>query len=246
MPSYLLLLEYDGTDFSGWQSQPKGRTVQEELETAARRILGCGVKMTASGRTDKGVHAVGQAVTFSLKEPVVPFRLQNALNAVLPRDISVAGIRQVPDGFNARYRAKKKIYEYRIWNRPFRSVWAQKYSWHIISPLNITAMRSAGRSLQGRHDFSAFAAAACGQENRIVSLKSITVSRRGGYIVLRFEADRFLYRMVRNITGTLVEAGKGRIAPGHLKEILNSGDRRQAGPTAPPQGLFLKKVVYAK
>jgi tRNA pseudouridine38-40 synthase len=218
--------------------------VQEELEKTARGILGQRIRMTASGRTDKGVHAVEQAVSFQTDAAITPSRLLIAFNAILPNDISVAKIRKVPVDFNARYRAKKKLYEYRIWNRPSLSVWARRYSWHVFPALDVASMRMAAKLLQGRHDFSAFAAARGEQDNKIVDLKKITILKKGGLVILRFEADRFLYKMVRNMTGTIVDIGKGRIAPDAIRSVLKSGDRRRAGPTAPPQGLFLKKVMF--
>lgn len=244
--NYLLVIEYDGTEFSGWQKQPGTRTVQEEIERSAAKILGVPVRVTGSGRTDKGVHAAGQAANLSSDTAIAPARLHSALNALLPSDISIVSVRRVPEGFNARYAAVKKIYEYRIWNTAARSVWAAPCSWHIRSPLDLEAMQKAARKLLGRHDFSAFDVAGGTQQNKIVRMGKIAVRRRNGYVVCTLEADRFLYKMVRSIVGTLVEAGRGERTPGNIRDTLASRDRRRAGRTAPAQGLFLKRVIVKR
>jgi tRNA pseudouridine38-40 synthase len=206
--------------------------------------LGHSLKLTGAGRTDKGVHALFQAASFETERTIAPARLQMALNAVLPGDISIARARRVGDVFNARYAAQCKIYQYRIWNRPFRSVWMQGCSWHVVKPLDVSAMRCAASFLLGRHDFSAFGAAHGCQKDKVVNMRRISISRRNGCVLIECEADRFLYKMVRNIVGILVEVGGGKRNPEEIAGILAGRDRRRAGRTAPAQGLFMKKVVF--
>jgi len=243
---FLLIIEYDGTSFSGWQTQPGRRTVQEDIEAAGLSITGHRIRITGAGRTDKGVHAFAQAASFHADATITPSRLCAAFNAVLPKDISISRVRRVPDNFNARFAATGKIYHYRIWNRTYRSVWSKKYAWHVFRPLDVKAMRTAAASLTGRHDFTAFSAAHGSQKNMMVDLRRISIIRRNGFVVVEFEADRFLYKMVRNMVGTLVEVGRGKMAPPEVAHILRSGDRRLAGQTAPAHGLFMKKVLFTK
>jgi tRNA pseudouridine38-40 synthase len=244
MQNYLLLLEYDGTRYSGWQKQPGVRTIQETVESSIQKIFGYPVKVVAAGRTDKGVHAIAQAVSFCACRTIDRPLVRASLNAVLPDDVSAVSIHEVSREFNARFSARGKAYQYRIWNKPFRSVWMQNVSWNIRSPLNISSMKKAAAYLTGKHNFSAFDASGGTQVNKIVDLKEIRITRRKGIVTLRFEADRFLYKMVRNITGTLVDVGLGKRTPGEFESILESRKRSTAGPTAPAHGLFLEKVIY--
>jgi tRNA pseudouridine38-40 synthase len=241
---YLMVMEYDGTGFSGWQKQPGLRTVQSAVEAALERIVHTPVTVVAAGRTDKGVHALGQAVSCAIPDVIEPKKLLIALNAQLPKDVAVVSVRKAPSSFNARFDAKKKTYRYTVWNRPNRTVLLKSRSWHISAPLDIAAMRKAAAALQGKHDFSAFNAAGGGQENMLVGLSSAAVTRRAGTVLLSFTADRFLYKMVRNMVGTLVMVGRGKQSPEDMKRILRSGKRSHAGPTAPPQGLCLTRVYY--
>ncbi len=246
MANYLLLLEYDGTRFSGWQKQPGCRTVQSEIETAAGKVLGCAAAVTAAGRTDKGVHATAQAANLRIAMRADPVRLRTALNAVLPADVAVTSVRRVPEEFNARFCARRKTYRYHIWNMPFRSVWLQGRSWHIIKKLDIAAMRRAARCFLGTRDFSAFDASGSSQENKTVAMRAARIARRGGSVTLLFEADRFLYKMVRTMVGTLVEVGRGKRTPEQVRRTVESHRRSLAGPTAPACGLFLEKVVFGR
>lgn len=244
MNNYLMFIEYDGSGFCGWQAQPGAKTVQSEIEKTANIVLNSSIKLVAAGRTDKGVHAFCQAANFLSEKKIEPSRLLIAFNSLLPRDIAVTSVKLVPLEFNARFDAAKKIYQYRIWNKACRSVWAQKVSWQIIKPLNVELMRKSAGHLEGRHNFSAFDAKGGTQKNKIVNLEKIKIRRSGGNIIITFTADRYLYKMVRNIVGTLVEAGLGRIKPSMVKNILDNRSRKMAGPTAPACGLFLKKVIY--
>jgi tRNA pseudouridine38-40 synthase len=246
MISYLLQVEYEGSSFSGWQRQPCVRTVQAELERILARLLRQPVKTESAARTDKGVHARAQAVSVTLPSagPLSGRQLLAALNALLPRDIVVVRIKTIAGAFNARYAARKKTYQYIIWNAAARPVLLRGHAWHVAVPLDCAIMRSAARNLEGRHDFSAFAAAAGTQTNKLVCMEPVRITRRGNVITVQVTADRFLYRMVRNIVGTLCAAGSGKIPPAHVAEILASRQRRNAGQTAPAEGLFLARVWW--
>jgi tRNA pseudouridine38-40 synthase len=244
MNCYLLVIEYDGTGYSGWQKQPGIRTVQREVESALQRICGAPVTVVAAGRTDKGVHARGQAASCALPLHFEKKKLLIALNSVLPKDIAVVSVRDVPSSFHARFDAKCKTYTYTVWNRPDRPVFLKLYAWHIAQPLDIAAMRRAAKYLRGNHDFSAFNAVGGGQTDMSVRLSSVTIARRAGTVVFSFTADRFLYKMVRNLVGTLAEVGRKKNRPEDVTRILRSGRRSFAGPTAPPQGLCLEKVRF--
>lgn len=237
-----LVIEYDGTDFCGWQKQPKVRTVEGELVGILRDLLGFEPEIVAAARTDSGVHAVGQVVNFSSISPMSPVEIARALNALLPPDIRIVGADEVPLAFNARFDAKSRTYRYEITTRP-TSIW-RKYRWYVKWKLDTQAMRKAMDSLLGDHNFSAFT---CKDEER-----SPWISMKGAQVedlepcgmALVFSANRFLRRMVRMLTGTLVEVGRGKIAPERMCDILSSGDRNLAGPCAPPHGLYLFGVEY--
>jgi len=246
MTNYLLIIEYNGAGFSGWQKQPRLRTVQGELEKALKKLFGGKIKAVGSGRTDAGVHAAGQAVSVKTGRKLEASKLLLALNALLPKDISAKTAREARADFDARRDAVEKIYTYRVWNSHFRSVWAQDISWQVRTPLDTGLMRRAAKLLVGKHDFSGFAAAGGTQEDKVVNLKEIKIFRECEFTVFQFRADRFLYKMVRNIAGTLVDAGRKHIKPEKTGEILKNGLRAHAGQTAPAKGLFLEKVSYGK
>lgn len=239
-----LTLEYDGTDYVGWQWQPNGPSLQAEVEGALAKLFKQPVRVSASGRTDAGVHALGQTATFT--PPLeLPLRAYVAgLTSILPRDIAVIDAREVPDDFDARRAALGKRYRYRILNRPQRSPLRRRQRWEIFHPLDTAAMARGAALLVGRHDFSAFRASGCEARSPVKHLSRADVRRDGEEIALDFVADGFLKQMVRNLVGTLVEVGLGRRSPESVAQTLRSLDRRQAGPTAPPQGLFLVEVFY--
>jgi tRNA pseudouridine38-40 synthase len=244
MSNYLLIIEYNGAGFSGWQKQPRLRTIQGELEKALKKLFGGKLKTVAAGRTDAGVHASGQAVSVKVGKKMEASRLLLALNALLPRDISAKEASVEAADFDARRDAVEKTYTYRVWNSAFRSVWAQDVSWQVKTPLDIALMRRAAKCLVGKHDFSGFAASGGTQEDKTVNLKAIKIFRENEFMIFQFRADRFLYRMARNVAGTLVDAGRKRIKPEKMGEILKSGQRAAAGQTAPAKGLVLEKVAY--
>ncbi len=244
MRYFKLVVQYDGTDYAGYQIQPDVLTVQGELEAALGRVLGERSRTQAAGRTDGGVHARGQVVRVEAERPIPVEGLVRALNDTLPVAICVATGDEVAGSFHPRYDAIRKAYTYRILSRYERSPFLERYAWHIESPLDLDAMQGACRHLTGRHDFSAFAAAGSNKTDKVRCLERLECRREGEFIEIEAQGDGFLYMMVRNLVGTLVEVGQGRMAPGVPADVLASRDRSKAGPTAPPQGLFLMRVDY--
>jgi len=241
---FRLKLAYDGAAYHGWQKQPQLKTVQGVLEGALMRLTRTCGNLNASGRTDAGVHALDQVVSFSADTSLSPDNLLRALNSLLPSDIVVTEVTYVPEDFHARYSAKSKVYLYMIWKDPFPSPFYYRYSWHIPFPLNLETMEEAAGHLLGTHDFSAFRATSGKDRNPQRNLLRIDLVSEESFLKMFVEADAFLHHMVRNIVGTLVEIGRGRFLSYQSKVILESRDRRKAGPTAPPQGLFLYRVNY--
>ena len=244
MPVVKLILEYDGTAYAGWQRQPGLPTIQEAIETAIKGVTQTKVSVVAAGRTDAGVHALGQAASFRIDRDMTPRQWTRALNAHLPETIVVQSAGIMPDTFHARYSAKGKLYEYRILNRPERPTVDRQYCWHIYKPLNDASMNQAAMTLVGSHDFSSFETQPTENDDPICSLQCLTVTRHGNQLRIEVYADRFLKQMVRSIVGTLVEVGLEKRPPDELRSILNARNRSAAGKTAPPQGLFLMRVDY--
>jgi len=245
MRNIKLLIEYDGTNYLGWQVQPKGQTIQGVLEEKIGLLTGESVQLFGSGRTDSGVHALGQVAHFKTESRMNILSMQKALNSLVPPDIVIQKVEEVEDGFHARKHSKSKVYEYRILNRNLRSAFHRGYVWYIPQKLNFVEMQKAARSLVGEHDFSAFRTV--GSPTRTTVRRVIRAEwKRGrdGLIRFEIEANGFLKQMVRSIIGTLVEVGKGKMKAADLRKILNSKDRKEAGPTAPARGLFLKEVKY--
>ncbi len=248
MPTFKLTLAYDGTDFAGWQRQPSRRTVQGQLEAAIQRVTGQGSKCIASGRTDAGVHALGQVVSFSSDTQLPPEVLAKALNAELPEDMLVFSVARAPDDFHALRDAIRKRYRYVIEDGRLRDLYARRYLWHIYQRLDIEAMQAAAAPLVGRHDFASYETSGSSRQTTTRTLFDLTVERQHAdlteRIVIEVEADGFLYNMVRNIVGTLVAVGKGKQSVQWPEQVLALRDRTQAGMTAPPQGLYLVGVHY--
>jgi tRNA pseudouridine38-40 synthase len=246
MRNIKLTLSYDGTDFYGWQTQPTFRTVQETLETAIAKLTGERIRVNASGRTDTGVHALGQVVNFYSMTSHPPEVLVRAINAHLPPDVVIQSAEEVSQAFDANRDARRKLYRYVIHDGPVPNLFLRRYCCHSRHPLDAEAMRQAATPLRGRHDFHSFET---DWPNRMSSIRTIThlaVNRMGEWIWLDVEADGFLYNMVRSIAGTLINVGRGYWPASQVVEILNAEDRRQAGPTAPAQGLFLMRVTYER
>ena len=244
MRNIRLVLSYDGSDFSGWQTQPGFRTVQETLETALAALAGRPVRVNASGRTDAGVHAVGQVVNFYADLKLPTDKLVKAVNAHLPPDVVVRSADDVPQSFDANRDARRKLYRYVIHDGVVPDVFMRRYCCHSRKRLDAAAMARAAAALRGRHDFHSFET---DWPNRMSSVRTIThlaVNRFGDWIWLDVEADGFLYNMVRAIAGTLMNVGRGYWPESEVGDILRAEDRTRAGPTAPAQGLFLMRVTY--
>ena len=241
---FKLTVEYDGTDYHGWQVQPNGRTIQATLEAAVQRMVGECSRLAAAGRTDAGVHAAGQVVSFSLLRSWPPDTLLRGLNALTPRDISIRTVDVVDDEFDPRRAARSRVYIYRIWNARIPSPFWRRYTWHVAPPLDCERMRAAARHLIGEHDLSSFRAADCDAADPVRRVLRSELEQSGELLTYTIEATAFLRHMVRNIVGTLVEIGTGARAVADILRLLAARDRKQAGPTAPPCGLCLMEVKY--
>ncbi len=246
--TFRLTLEYDGTEFSGWQIQPGGsRTVQGVLEHAIARVSGVRVRAVGSGRTDAGVHAEGQVASVALATALEPERLQRAINGVLPEDVVVRELAVAADGFDARRHATGKLYRYGLWNGPERAPLRRRRALALARPLDLEAMRRAAAQLLGSHDFAAFQGAGSSVQTTVRTLRRVEVSgEAGGPVELWFEGNGFLRHMVRNLTGTLLEVGMGRRDPEGMTALLATRHRSRAGPTAPAHGLTLVSVSHAQ
>jgi tRNA pseudouridine38-40 synthase len=247
MRTLKLTLQYDGTAYVGWQRQASGTSVQGLLEDALGRIEGTAVSVQGAGRTDAGVHALAQVASVRLASALDTATLARALNATLPSDVRVRAVEEAAADFHARFGARGKAYEYRICNAPTVSPFLYRYAWHIVRLLDTAGMREASAALVGSHDFAAFQGSGSVVESTERIVTAIDWREEGGAdrpLVMRIEGSGFLRHMVRNIVGTLVEVGLGRWPAAEVTGILASRDRRKAGPTAPPQGLFLVGVTY--
>jgi tRNA pseudouridine38-40 synthase len=245
VPVVKLLLEYDGTCYVGWQVQPNGPSIQAEVERALSRLHARPVRVTAAGRTDAGVHALGQVASFPVETPLPLSAYVKGMNALLPEDVAVRGAAVMPDGFDARHDARGKRYRYRIENLPTRAPLGRRQAWQVFRPLDVAAMRAASVPLLGRHDFSSFRASDCVADHAVRELRRLDVEgQSGGVVEVVAEATAFLKHMVRNLVGTLVEVGLGAREAASLAGLLAARDRTLAGRTAPPQGLLLERVFY--
>jgi tRNA pseudouridine38-40 synthase len=239
-----LLIEYDGTDFSGWQRQLGQRTVQECLEEAFQNMVGVRPFVRGAGRTDAGVHADGQVGSVRLESRIPTLGFLRGLNSHLPPDVAVLQVSDAPEGFDARLSARGKIYRYSVWNHAVRSPRHRRDSWHVRAPLDVHAMRTAAAALVGEHDFRAFRAADCERETTVRVIRRFDVSREGALVRLEVEGTAFLKYMVRIMSGTLVAIGRGDLPADAVPKLLASGDRTRAGMTAPAHGLTLAHVIY--
>lgn len=257
-----LTLAYDGTAYVGWQRQAEGVSIQGLLEEALARFDGAPVTVHGAGRTDAGVHALGQVASARVTTAHEPAVIRRALNAVLPGDVRVESVEEAPADFHARYSAIGKCYEYRIWQGAVQPPFVRAWSWHLPLPLDVNAMARAALALEGTHDFSAFQSSGSGVTTAVRTVTRARVERReapeglaGGItgdddgartplVVVRLDADGFLRHMVRAIAGTLVEVGEGRRDAASLPRLIDGRDRGESGPTAPAHGLVLVRVFY--
>lgn len=242
MKNIKLLIEFDGTDFFGWQRQADHRTVQGDLEAVVADLFGEPVAVTGAGRTDAGVHALGYVCNFRVDTHLDPPTIGKALTTRLPADVAIRGVEEVPPSFNARRSAIARRYAYHIVTRP--TAVDRRTRWYVRYPLDAGRMAQAVGVLAGEHDFSTFVAGGGEAVSPVCTVTDIGVSARGELIAIHIDANRFLYHMVRNIVGTLVDIGRGRHGPEHMGVILGKRDRRVAGPTAPAHGLTLVEVRY--
>jgi len=245
MGTFKLVISYDGSAYHGWQRQKKDRTIQAEVEQALITMTGSCIRVMGSGRTDAGVHAMGQVVSFQSDAGLVPEIYCKGLNSLLPDDILVLSCNCMHSAFHARYDARSKRYQYRILNRELPSIMERHFVWHIKRKLNLAAMQTAAAYFIGRHDFKAFEGTGSPRSTSVREVFRAEVqSTAKDRILFDIEADGFLRYMVRNIVGTLVDVGKGKIIAETVAEILDSKDRGQAGATAPARVLFLMSVRY--
>ena len=248
--NYKLLLQYDGTDFHGWQVQENDRTIQGELERIIGTLEGRHVGVNGSGRTDAGVHAEGQVANVHIEKSFTPDKLRAAINGNLWRDIRVMNVEQVSDDFHARFSAKGKTYVYRIVNAPVMSPFLRRFAHFESKPLNLTAMIEASRYFLGKHDWTAFSSAQGDSEDKVRNITELNIqstwdARASANIIeFRVSANGFLRYMVRSLVGTLIEVGRGLKDSDTIQTAIITGDRNLAGTTAPAQGLTLVKVDY--
>ncbi len=242
-----ITVSYDGTEFHGWQVQPGLETIQGELERVISEIEGAHVDVAGSGRTDAGVHALAQVAAFTIRNPLPQYNLRKAMNRLLPAAIRVLEAEQAPPEFHPRYDARSKTYEYRIWRAEVCPPFERLYVHHYPYPMNLEAFLEAAGVFAGEHDFSAFAASDDRDELGASKVRTIFESRawlESGRLIYRVRGNGFLKHMVRNLVGTMLEAGKGNLHAEGIRALLTPGVRVKAGPTAPARGLFLVKVDY--
>jgi len=247
MRTFKITFEYDGSEFCGWQTQAQGeRTVQGELEAVISKVFKQPVKAIASGRTDSGVHARGQVISFKADTRMKPLEIQRALNSLLPADIAVLEAGEVKSDFHAQYSVKEKTYRYTVLNRKFRSVFLRDRVYFYPYPLNVPLIRKAAKHLVGRHDFKSFQAydPLRAERQTVRTIKKIVIKKEEDLIHIDITADGFLYKMVRNIAGTLLAVGSGQLPLGEIPKILKAKNRKAAWDTAPAEGLSLMAVKY--
>ena len=247
MPRYRMTVEYDGTPYVGWQMQENGHSVQAALQAGILSLTGETVSIRGAGRTDSGVHAVGQVVHVDLSRDWKPYKLRNALNAHLMmagEKVSVLDVQAVDDSFDARFSAQRRHYLYRILNRPSPLALEAKRAWWVTRELDHEVMHAAAQTLIGHHDFTTFRSAHCQAASPMRTLDRLDVTRSGDLIEIRASAQSFLHNQIRSFAGTLKLAGEGKMTPDDVRAALDARDRAACGPVAPPEGLYFLKVDY--
>lgn len=244
MRNIRLVLEYDGANYHGWQVQPNGATVQEVLEGKLAIITQEKVRVTGSGRTDAGAHALGQVANFRTSSRIGTEELKRGLNSLLPDDIIVRRVDEADSEFHSRYSARSKTYRYLILDAPLMSPFYRNHAWHVRMPLSVERMSHALAILRGTHDFSSFRSASCAAKSPVRTIMAASLWKRGEIIEITVEADGFLQHMMRTIVGTLVELERRDAGAEEMRRILEAKDRAAAGPTAPARGLYLVEVKY--
>lgn len=249
MPRYKLIIEYEGNRFSGWQRQLQHPSVQSTIEQGVKAIFKEEVLVEGAGRTDAGVHALGQVAHMDLVQELPAYRVCDGLNSYLrDRGVAILSAEIVPDTFHARFSATGRVYEYRILNRRAPLVLKANQAWHVIGPLDVLTMQTAANHLLGHHDFTSFRATLCQAPSPIKTLDAFeithTVRPEGSYITAQIASRSFLHNQVRIMMGTIKLVGEGRLKAEDIPAILAARDRRVSGPTAPPQGLYLKSIAY--
>jgi tRNA pseudouridine38-40 synthase len=243
--NYKLVIEYDGTGYHGWQRQAADRSIQGTIEAALQTMTRQKITLIGSGRTDAGVHALGQVANFTCDTNISPAAFARGLNSLLPADIVIRSCSLAPLEFHARYAVKSKLYQYDILNSTRPAAIGRQYHWWIRSPLNVAAMQAAVQLFIGQHDFKAFEGAGSPRAHTVRNvIRAELFEEKPDVLCFQIQATGFLRFMVRNIVGTIVEVGRGNLPPERVRVILGSKDRNQAGPTAPPQGLCLVEVFY--
>lgn len=245
MRNIKLTIQYDGTNYAGWQFQKNAKSIQEVITHTLKKLIGEKVNLVGSGRTDAGVHAEGQVANFKTHSSLPIKNIQKGLNSILPKDIVITHIEKIGPRFNSQHDARSKLYCYTIAPGDFVNPFIRRFAARCQYKLNIGAMKNAARHLLGRHDFKSFQTKdEMNDEDTTRQIRKIVIEKKGGLIYIYIEADGFLYNMARSIIGTLIEVGRGRIHPNRMEEILSKRDRRFGGPTAPAKGLCLVKVRY--
>jgi tRNA pseudouridine38-40 synthase len=241
---YQLKISYDGTHYSGWQIQPNAPSVQETIEEAFFKLISETVRVVGSGRTDAGAHALGQIAHVDFETPFAQENLARALNHLLPKDIRILEAKPCSIDFHAQYSAKRKIYHYHLWTEKFVHPFVRLYRYHVAMPLNLEEIHKAKEHFIGVHDFTTFANVGSGIKNHTRHLMRIDIVPQEGGLRFEFEGEGFLYKMVRNIMGALIEVGLGHLTPDEIPGLLDAKDRRHAGRACPAHALFLMEVNY--
>jgi tRNA pseudouridine38-40 synthase len=237
-----LLIEYDGTQYGGWQRQDNSRTIQGEIESVLNQVLQERITLSGAGRTDAGVHARGQVANFKTDTGLAPRELHGALNGLLPKDIVVHEVAEVPENFHARYSARERFYSYRITSR--RTALLRQYSWYVKYQLDLSLMQAAAGLLLGTHDFESFCKAQSDVDHHRCTVVNSDWKMEKDFFIFSISADRFLHGMVRALVGTMVDVGRGFIGVEEFLEIIDQRNRTKAGMAAPPQGLVLETIIY--